>query len=259
MSAEDLSELGLMRKSTGWGSHCWGTVEGSSWNVRGKTYLKDGVKVPSEAALLRPIGADLVQTEQMPLHFAAQKDSLLQKARARGFRDFVFVVNVMLPGPPYTCFVQYWTATEEELRADPRTHRLLQRVVHGKKRIRDERFKLIPRVVEGSWLVKRAVGSKPTILGSKLEQHYFRGDNYLEVDVDVGSSAIARRVVGLAASYARDLVVDMAWVLQGEKEEELPERILATIQCIKFDMKSPVRVAYSPADSEAGGAAGGSS
>lgn len=37
-------------------------------------------------------------------------------------------------------------------------------------------------------MVKRAAGSTPAILGTKLKQHHFRGDNYLETDLEIGAS-----------------------------------------------------------------------
>lgn len=46
------------------------------------------------------------------------------------------------------------------------------------------RLKLIPRVVEGNWLVKKSVGTQPAILGKQLVQtyHYDEKLNYFEVD-----------------------------------------------------------------------------
>ena len=45
------------------------------------------------------------------------------------------------------------------------------------------RFKLIPTVVEGPYIVRKAVGNKPALLGRKLNQRYFRGSGYVETDV----------------------------------------------------------------------------
>ena len=59
-----------------------------------------------------------------------------------------------------------------------------------------------------------AVKDTPTLLGNKLKQYYHKGDNYFELDVDVGSSSVARNVVGLALGYAKNIVVDMGFVLQ---------------------------------------------
>ncbi len=43
---------------------------------------------------------------------------------------------------------------------------------------------------------------------------YTQGDNYFEIDVDVGSSSVARNVCGLAIGYSKAIVVDMGFCLQ---------------------------------------------
>ena len=43
---------------------------------------------------------------------------------------------------------------------------------------------------------------------------YLQGDNYFEIDVDVGSSSVARNVCGLAIGYSKAIVVDMGFCLQ---------------------------------------------
>ncbi len=47
--------------------------------------------------------------------------------------------------------------------------------------VRNKKFKLIPRIVKGSWIVKQSVGTTPVLLGQKLATRYFRGPNYFEV------------------------------------------------------------------------------
>jgi hypothetical protein len=49
--------------------------------------------------------------------------------------------------------------------------------------------------------------------------HYHKGENYFELDVDVGSSSIARNVVGLAIGYSKSIVVDMGLCLQVKLRE----------------------------------------
>ena len=63
-----------------------------------------------------------------------------------------------------------------------------------------------------------AVKDKPVLMGKKLKQYYFRGDNYFEIDVDISSSSIARSVTGLVIGYARSLVIDMAICIEGRKK-----------------------------------------
>lgn len=45
-------------------------------------------------------------------------------------------------------------------------------------------------------------------------KHTLQGDNYFEIDVDVGSSSVARNVCGLAIGYSKAIVVDMGFCLQ---------------------------------------------
>lgn len=44
----------------------------------------------------------------------------------------------------------------------------------------------------------------------------FRGPKYLEVDVDVGSSQTAARVVGIVQGALKGLVIDIAVLLEGK-------------------------------------------
>jgi Protein ENHANCED DISEASE RESISTANCE 2, C-terminal len=41
-----------------------------------------------------------------------------------------------------------------------------------------------------------------------------RGPNYMEVDIDVASSSVARHVVGLVSGASKSVVVDMGILLQ---------------------------------------------
>ena len=36
---------------------------------------------------------------------------------------------------------------------------------------RNQRWKIIPRIAEGPWVVKSAVGTKPALLGLKVDQN----------------------------------------------------------------------------------------
>ena len=101
---------------------------------------------------------------------------------------------------------------------------------------RDGTFKLIPRITEGSWIVKQSVGTTPCLVGHKLAQRYSRGPNYVEVDVDVASSSVAATVVGLVMGATKSVVVDMGIVLEGHAGDELPEALLGTVRLSRVDM-----------------------
>ncbi len=102
--------------------------------------------------------------------------------------------------------------------------------------IRTRTWKVIPSIAEGSWVVKKAVGAKPAILPTKLTHKWHRGENYLEVDCDVASSTVATVLVNLIVQYARGLVIDLAFVVQGDRVDELPERVLGCVRLMHMDM-----------------------
>lgn len=84
----------------------------------------------------------------------------------------------------------------------------------------------------------RGSNHSPTIviLGQRVTQRYFRGQGYMEVDIEVGSSLIAAQIVGVCRNYVKDLTVDLGIVLQGEKESELPERLIGCLRLEGLDV-----------------------
>jgi hypothetical protein len=49
----------------------------------------------------------------------------------------------------------------------------------------------------------------PCIIGQKIVTRYFRGPNYLEMTLHVGSSAVADKIVGLCRSYCSTYAVNI--------------------------------------------------
>ena len=77
---------------------------------------------------------------------------------------------------------------------------------------RNNTFKLIPRCVNAPFVVKRAVGEVPTLLGNKIQLLYYgppEGD-YFETDCNISSSRIAQYTIGLAIDRASVVIADLA-------------------------------------------------
>ena len=91
---------------------------------------------------------------------------------------------------------------------------LLHKFWNGDDEFRDARYKLIPRIVDGPWIIRKSVGTKPALIGKKLKQRYFQGPNYLEVDIDLGSSMVAARILSVVRDYCSSITVDMAVTIQ---------------------------------------------
>ena len=82
----------------------------------------------------------------------------------------------------------------------------------------------------------REVYCAPALIGKKLRQPTFRGKQYFELDVDIGSSAVANRVVGLVSGYTKKLVIDTGFVLEGQSPDELPKRLFGSVRLVHLDL-----------------------
>jgi hypothetical protein len=60
--------------------------------------------------------------------------------------------------------------------------------------------------------------------------------------VDIGSSMVANAIVHLAIGYITTLTVDLAFLIEAQTEEELPEKLLATIRLKKLDLTAAVPI-----------------
>ncbi|MED6150076.1 hypothetical protein PIB30_068746 [Stylosanthes scabra] len=179
---------------------CWTCPSCEGFKIRGKSYLKDNQK--------------LEEGKKLP---------------------FILVFNLQVPAKPNYSLVLYY-ASERPIKEDS----LLAKFVDGTDAFRDSRFKLIPSIVEGYWMVKRAVGTKACLLGKAVTCKYHRQDNFLEIDLDIGSSSVARRVIGLVMGYVTSLVVDLAILIEAKEDEELPEYILGAVRLNRLSIESAV-------------------
>eukprot|EP00903_Cladosiphon_okamuranus_P009850 g9360.t1 len=104
---------------------------------------------------------------------------------------------------------------------------------------RNARFKLIPRVIGGPWMVRKAVGSTPVLLGTKITHRYYRGERYVETDMDTGSSAAAASLCGRCRGLSRKIDVELGIVLQANSAQELPEALLGAVRLKGFGVEDP--------------------
>jgi len=100
-----------------------------------------------------------------------------------------------------------------------------KRFLKGDELFINQRLKIIPRIVEGSWYF--TFPQRPALLGMKTPQRCYRGENYLEVDVEADNNYIAAQITKAAYHISTYLVVDIMLTLEGQKRGELPERCLA--------------------------------
>jgi Protein ENHANCED DISEASE RESISTANCE 2, C-terminal len=248
----------------------WSETFAHNFMVRGGNYLLDNKKVTSESSLFQLLTVDLIYSDTPNFHGLCGHPNeriqlALQKEKDTGIKQvpsFVFAVNLCVPAPASStgstttnsgktsgkvkstsCYhlVVYFGIDDLSI---IRNHsnaigRLCNEFFFGTSdKFRDMTFKLIPRITEGNFVVRKAVGSKPSILGKKLKQYYIRTDRYMELIVDIGSDSVATRIVKLALGYAKTLTVDMMFVLEGATSDTLPERILGGVRVKEIDFKN---------------------
>ncbi|XP_059275548.1 protein ENHANCED DISEASE RESISTANCE 2-like isoform X5 [Lycium ferocissimum] len=147
---------------------------------------------------------------------------------------FSLLFNLQVPGSTHYSMVFYFVM--KELAPDS----LLQRFVDGDDDFRNSRMKLLPSVPKGSWIVRQSVGSTPSLLGKAVDCNYIRGPAYLEVDIDIGSSTVANGVLGLVIGVITTLVVDMAFLVQANTPDELPERLIGAVRVSHAELSSAI-------------------
>ena len=227
----------------------WSEPKASSFQVRGRNYTLDSKKFASEEAAFKLLAVDMVQSEGTICEgLCGHPNERVQRAIRREnetgvpqLPPFIFAVNLSIPGTlTYHLISYYGVENMDEIQQEKTPFgRLMNKFIFGKSdEFRNETFKLIPRIVEGNYLVRSAVGSKPSIIGKKIKQHYILGERYFEIVVDISSDSIAQRIVKLALGFAKSLVTDIMYVLEGKDEETLPERIFGGVQLRKIDLEN---------------------
>ncbi|KAH7405370.1 hypothetical protein KP509_15G067800 [Ceratopteris richardii] len=162
---------------------------------------------------------------------AALDGALKEAEKKQERKPFVWAINLQVPSKENHSLIFYYVTYEQ-----PQKDSLLQRFLDGSNSFRNSRFKLLANVVQGPWVVKTAVGERAVcLLGKAVTCTYTRTDHFMEIDVDIGASIMANAIVHLAFGYVTSLIVDLAFVIEGQVQNELPEKILGTIRFANLD------------------------
>ncbi|XP_006354684.1 protein ENHANCED DISEASE RESISTANCE 2-like isoform X2 [Solanum tuberosum] len=226
-----------LQKDQSFGMPCsWAAADPSSFLIRADSYLADQEKVKAKSTLMQMVAADWLRSNRREDDLASRPGGIAQRYASQGRPEFFFIINIQVPGATTYNLALYYMLTSP-LEETP----LLERFVNEDDSFRNSRFKLIPYISKGSWIVKQSVGKKACLVGQALEVHYFRGRNYLELGIDVGSSTVARGVVNLVLGYLNNLVIEMAFLIQGNTPEELPEFLLGTCRLNHLDVSKSIQ------------------
>ncbi|KAF8388603.1 hypothetical protein HHK36_027280 [Tetracentron sinense] len=229
----------------------WASPPGDKFMVRGPEYLSTKVKIPGGEFLLKPLGFDWIKGATKIGEVLNNPNSRVRKALEDEFpmgdKPFVWAFNLQVPSKDNYSAVAYFAALQPIPEGS-----LMDRFVKGDDGFRNSRLKLIANIVKGPWIVRKAVGEQAIcILGRAVSCKYFVGENYMEVDVDIGASVVANAIVHLAFGYITTLTVDLAFLIESQTQSELPERILGAVRFSELNPAS-ARLIEPPSDGSAG-------
>ena len=212
------------------GTSCWSIPDHQIFMVRSTSYFEDRVKVPSAPAVFQCRGVDVWITDNAERNIARHPSVLGGKLH----REHTFVVNFLLP---FSNFVAYFTVPPiEDMPVN--IAKLWTEFIRGDQQFRDGKLKLLPVVVDGPWIVKKAVGpgTSPAMVGRDLPlQYYFTEPTatkkgVYEVDVLVTASRIARGILNVVKGHTKSLTMAFAFIIEASEESQLPETVLCSFQ-----------------------------
>ncbi|KAI5653479.1 hypothetical protein M9H77_30666 [Catharanthus roseus] len=219
-------------------SNGWACPPGDTFRVRGPEYFSTKVKVPAGDYLLKPLGFDWVKgstklSEVLKNPNHRVRKALKDESSVNG-NPFIWAFNLQVPSKENYSAVAYFVSMDSVPEGS-----LMEQFLKGDDGFRNSRLKLIANIVKGPWIVKKAVGEQAIcIISRALTCKYSQGENYIEIDIDIGSSMVANAIVHLAFVYLTTLTVDLAFLIESQSESELPEQILGAVRFSELKTES---------------------
>ena len=216
----------------------WASPDREIFMVRGPDYLSSRVKIPAGDYLLKPLGFDWLKSTSKISEVLNNQDSRVRRAmdlnpEAKN-KAFIWAFNMQLPFSNCYSVIMYFISTEPAPEGS-----LMNLFLKGDDAFRNSRLKMIANIVDGPWIVRAAVGEQAICLvGKAISCKYIVGDNFIEVDIDIGSHMVANAIVHLAFGYITSLTVDLAFLIEGQSEAELPERLLGATRFSQLTLES---------------------
>lgn len=222
----------------GGSDNAWDDISGWNYQVRGPKYQSDKKKVQSEERLLELLVVDLFMSDTDVANVAAcLAAKTVQRLRRDGETRKLLVLNFRIVPLHLVCV---WAVPPDLEKQGTPAAKLLASFVGGMSDgERNSRLKIIPRILQGPWPVRKLVGeNSPAILGKGIPVSYFSSANELEISVSIAASSAAQRISRVMLRAGTAIDIELALLIEGQAEEELPEQIMGGLRLARAQLGS---------------------
>jgi len=258
----DLDEASLVKACT---AGTWSNGDGTTFNVRlGPNYKTNKIKAPSEPSLYEIFAFDVWRTKEKKINHISRFYDMPRRPPVAGNKyDIppILLINVLVPDyePPFwgkvptngkgysmVFFAELSKPAKELLRLGRLTPalKLFQAFVRGGRTgEHGDCLKCIARIVNtteaaksygmfiGKWVT--SYNSTP-FLARNSPSFYYNPGKFFEIDLDAHLfGKLARQGLGAVKGYIEKFIFDFGFVIEGRKDEENPEQMLASIRISK--------------------------
>jgi len=174
-------------------THFWSVPTASDFSIRGSNYLQDRKKIPAKEPFGKLVAVDWLFDDRKIIDVCSRQRGTFKSSLEKycNAKSIIFAINLQVPaGRRHFSLVLYY-----KIEAVFMEGAMMESFVSCDDKYRNSRFKLIPNVSTGPWIVQSSVGRKPLIVGGALRVDYHKNADYFEVDIDIGSSAVASSIV----------------------------------------------------------------
>ena len=254
----------------------WTQPGTSEVRIRANDYLSTKRKIQAQPQpLFEFVALDLFHTAQRLDHLAEHPLNRVRLAHERGDPiPFTWIINFQVPAGngEYNHFVMYFAARDPRVVELLRTRDVAQAEavaaaaaaqMHGQDQgessassafgpgflkllldfftgdddeLRRLTFKLIPRIVEGPFVLRQlAPSNKPCLLATKITMRSYRTPHSLELDFDTSVDRLGDALTVIATRQSKIVVCDLFFLLESKTEEQLPEFLAGAVRARNVD------------------------
>eukprot|EP00041_Stephanoeca_diplocostata_P025595 m.673238 g.673238 ORF g.673238 m.673238 type:complete len:973 (-) comp22780_c0_seq1:278-3196(-) len=240
---------GITTRSVSTAVGSYAEVDATKFTIRGPQYLTNKAKINSAPAAFHLVAFDVYSFERSDDRYdvGSRKGSypwrFKNEVQGKTSR-FTYVINLILPSADNVCCVMCFQPEDPQWdTSDEPVYKLFRKFIDADEEFQKKRFKLIPQIVQGNYLIRKTVPCKPALVANKgLTVPFIRNPHYFEVDIDVSSDTTARFITKMCLGMSKSIVVDIAFLIESKDEDELPEAVLGTIRFNRLDLKTFKRI-----------------